>query len=107
LIQIIAGDPARAAAPARAILFALAIERLVVGVLLDQHHRWQAHSGAAARDRMEERRRLGDRLARPAAELLARVFGHEPLPRHRIERDESEGRELEPLRCRQPILIMI
>src|SRR5882672_10693603 len=39
----------------------------------------------AARDHMEGRRRLRDRLARPAAELLAHVLGHEPLPRDDIE----------------------
>src|SRR6516225_12303645 len=35
---------------------------------------------------MERRRWLCDRLARPAAELLAHMLGHEPLPRHHIER---------------------
>ena len=72
--------------PLARILLALAIERLMVGVLRDQHHRQQARSSEAARDRMEGRRRLGDRLARPAAELLAHKFGHQPLPRHHIER---------------------
>ena len=33
-----------------------------------------------------ERRRLRDRLARTAAELLAHMLGHEPLPRDDIER---------------------
>jgi hypothetical protein len=54
----------------------------MVGVLLDQHHRQQARAREAARDRVEWRRRLRDRLTRPAAELLAHVLGHEPLPRH-------------------------
>ena len=72
--------------PLARIVLALPIERLMVGVFLDQHHRQQARTRKAARDRMERRRRLRDRLARPAAELLAHMLGHEPLPRHDIER---------------------
>jgi hypothetical protein len=72
--------------PLARILLALPVERLMVGILLDQHHRQQARSREAARDRMERRRRLGNRLARPAAELLPHMLGHEPLPRHDIER---------------------
>jgi hypothetical protein len=72
--------------PLARILLALPIERLMVGVLLDQHHRQEARSRKAARDRVERRRRLRDRLARPAAELLPHMLGHEPLPRHDIER---------------------
>jgi ABC transporter substrate binding protein len=68
------------------ILLALPVERLVVGVFLDQHHRQQARAGKAPGDRMEGSRRLRDRLARPAAELLPHMLGHEPLPRHHIER---------------------
>ena len=67
------------------IVFALPIERLMIGVFLDQHHRQQARPRKAARDRMKRRRRLRDRLARPAAELLPHMLGHEPLPRHDIE----------------------
>jgi hypothetical protein len=66
-------------------LLALPVERLMVGVLLDQHHRQQARAGKAAGDRVERRRRLADRLARAAAELLADMLGHEPLPRHDVE----------------------
>jgi len=40
---------------------------------------------AKPRDRVEGSRRLGDRLARPAAELLPHMLGHEPLPRDYIE----------------------
>jgi hypothetical protein len=39
-----------------------------------------------AADRMERRRRLGDRLARPARELLAHVLEDEPARRHALER---------------------
>lgn len=49
--------------PLARILLALPVERLVVGVLLDQHHRQQARTGKAAGNRMERRRRLADRLA--------------------------------------------
>ena len=67
-------------------LLALAVERLMIGVFANQHHRQQARPGEAACDRVERRRRLRDLLARPAAELLPYMLGHEPLPRHHIER---------------------
>jgi hypothetical protein len=35
---------------------------------------------------VERRRRLRDRLARPAAELFPHMLGHEPLPWNDIER---------------------
>ncbi len=72
--------------PLARIVLALSVERLMVGVLLDQHHRQQARPGEAPGDRMEGGRRLRDRLAMPAAELLPHMLGHEPLPRHDIER---------------------
>ena len=72
--------------PLALVLLALAVERLMVRVFADQDHRQQARPGKAPRDRMERRRRLRDGLARPAAELLSHVLGHEPLPRHHIER---------------------
>ena len=72
--------------PLARILLALPVERLMVGVLLDQHHCQEARTREAARDRVERRRRLRDRLARAAAELLPHMLGHEPLPRHHIER---------------------
>jgi hypothetical protein len=72
--------------PLAVILLALPIERLMIGVLRNQNHCQQARPGIAARDRMERRRRLRDRLARPAGELLAHVLGHEPSPWHHIER---------------------
>jgi len=67
-------------------LIALPVERLMVGVLVDQDHREQARPGEAARDHVEGGGRLRDRLARAAAELLPHVLGHEPLPRHDVER---------------------
>jgi hypothetical protein len=72
--------------PLARMVLALPIERLMVGVLLDQHHCQQARAGKAAGDRVEGRGRLRDRLARPAAELLPHMLGHEPLPRDDIER---------------------
>ena len=72
--------------PLALVLLALAIERLMVGVFLHQDHRQQARPGKAPRDRMERRGRLRDLLAGPAAELLAHMLGHEPLPRHHVER---------------------
>ena len=71
--------------PLARIVLALPVERLMVGILLDQHHRQQARARQAARDRMERRWRLRDRLARPAAEFLPHMLGHEPLPWHYIE----------------------
>jgi len=67
-------------------VLALPVERLMVGILLHQHHRQEAWPGKTSRDRMEGRRRLADPLASPAGELLAHMLGHEPLPRHHIER---------------------
>ena len=55
-------------------------------VLGEQHLRQQRRSGASARDRMRGRRRLGDRLAGPAGELLAHVLDHLPLARHHLQR---------------------
>ena len=48
--------------------------------------RQQPRPGAAARDRMRRRRRLGDLLAAPARELLAHVLDHLPLARHQLQR---------------------
>ncbi len=72
--------------PLARIVLALPVERLMVGVLLNQHHRQQARPGKAPGDRVEGRGRLRDPLARPAAELLPHMLGHEPLPRDDIER---------------------
>src|SRR5208282_2162240 len=48
--------------------------------------RQEARPGEAPGDGMERRRRLRDLLAGAAAELLPHMLGHEPLPRHHIER---------------------
>ena len=55
-------------------------------VLGEQHMRQQPRPGAAARDRVRRRRRLGDLLAAPARELLAHVLDHLPLARHQLQR---------------------
>ena len=65
---------------------ALAVERQMQAVLGEQHMRQQPRPGASARDRMRRRRRLGDRLAAPAGELLAHMLDHLPLARHQLQR---------------------
>ena len=65
---------------------ALAVERLVLPELLEQDHGQQARPGKAARRHMERRRRLRDRLATPARELLPHRLDHLPLPRNHLQR---------------------
>ena len=65
---------------------ALAVERQMQAVLGEQHMGEQPWPGAPARDRMRGRRRLGDRLAGPAGELLPHVLDHLPLARHQLQR---------------------
>jgi len=65
---------------------ALPIERQMLAKLAVEHHRQQAGAGAASRDRMEGRRRLGDPLAGPAGELLPNRLDHLPLARHHLQR---------------------
>ena len=50
-----------------------------------EDHRQQARPGTGPCNRMERRRRLGDLLARPAAELLAHGLDHLPLARHHLQ----------------------
>jgi hypothetical protein len=71
--------------PLARILLALPVERLVIGILRNQHHRQQARAGKAPRDRVEGCGRLGDLLAIAAGELLPHMLGHQPLPRNNIE----------------------
>jgi hypothetical protein len=52
------------------VAFRLPIERLMLSVLLEQHHGEKARTGEAARQHMEGRRSLADLLACPASELL-------------------------------------
>ena len=65
---------------------ALAIERQVQAVLGEQDMSEQLGTCAPARDRMRGRRRLADRFAGPAGELLAHVLDHLPLPRNELQR---------------------
>ena len=67
-------------------LLALPVERLVIGIFVDQDHSQQARPSEAACDCVKRRRWLRDRLAGPAAELLSHMLGHEPLPRDHVER---------------------
>ena len=71
--------------PFAGVALALAVERLVGAVLLEQDHRQQAGADPPARDDVERRRRLGDRLAVPAGELLAHGLLHEPAARDDVE----------------------
>ena len=68
------------------IALALPVQRLVLAELLEQDHGQQVRPGKAARRRMERRRRLGDRLAVPARELLPHGLDHLPLPRDHLQR---------------------
>jgi len=64
----------------------LAVQRLVLAVFLEQHHREQAGAEPAARRRVEGRRRLGDLLAVATAHLLADVLDELPPARDRLQR---------------------
>jgi hypothetical protein len=67
------------------IAFALPVQRLMLAILAVKDHRQQARPDMAAWNRVERRRRLGDLLARPAAELLAHGLDHLPLARHHLQ----------------------
>lgn len=64
----------------------LPVERLMLAILLKQHHCQQTRAGKAARQHMEGRRRLADRLTATTGELLAHILHHLPLPRHHLQR---------------------
>ena len=64
---------------------ALPVERQMQAIFGEQHLCEQMRSGAAARDRVRGGRRLGDRFAGAAGELLAHVLDHFPLPRHHFQ----------------------
>ena len=65
---------------------ALTIERQMQAVFGEQDMGEQRGPGTSARDRVRWRRRLGDRLAGPAGELLAHVLDHFPLARNELQR---------------------
>jgi len=65
---------------------ALPVERQMQPVFGKQDVGEQSRAGAAARNGVEGCRRLGDRLAGPAGELLAHVLDHLPLPRNELQR---------------------
>ena len=65
------------------VALALPVQWLMLGELLEQDHGQKVRPGKAARRHMERRRRLGDRLALPAGELLAHRLDHLPAPRDR------------------------
>jgi hypothetical protein len=60
-------------------------QRQVLAVLGGQHEGQQVRSGATAGDRVRGRRRLADRLAAAAADLLPHVLDHLPAPRFALE----------------------
>ena len=65
---------------------ALPVERLMLREFVEQDHGQQAWPGKAARRHMERCRRLGDRLAGPAGELLAHGLNDLPAARNDLER---------------------
>ena len=62
------------------IALGLPVQRLVLAELLEHDHRQQAWSRPSPRYHMERRRRLADRLAVPAGELLPHRLDHLPPP---------------------------
>ena len=65
---------------------ALPVERQMQAVLGEQDMGEQLRARAPARDRVRWRRRLADRFAGPAGELLAHVLDHLPLARNELQR---------------------
>lgn len=65
---------------------ALTMERQVQAVLGKQNMGQQFGPCTPARNRMRGGRRLGDRFAGPADELLAQVLDHLPLARNELQR---------------------
>src|SRR5262249_57984715 len=63
------------------VALALPVQRLMLAELLEQDHSQQVGAGKAAWRHIERRRRLRDRLALPARELLAHRLDHLPLAR--------------------------
>jgi hypothetical protein len=68
------------------IALGLPVQRLVLAELLEHDHRQQARTRPPPRDHMKRRRRLADRLAVPAGELLPHRLDHLPPPGRRLER---------------------
>ena len=68
------------------IRLALPVQRQVLAELGFQDHRQQLGASPAAGDRVERRRRLRDRLARPAGEPLPHRLHHLPPPRDHLQR---------------------
>ncbi len=64
----------------------------MLAVLRDQHEGQQVRTGTAAGDRVRRRRRLADRLAAAAGELLAHVLDHLPARAARIRGSRSRPR---------------
>ena len=80
------------------IALALPVERLMLAELLEQDHGQKVGPGKTARRRMERRRRLRDRLARPAGELLAHRLDDLPPARNNLQRLGDVFAELRQLR---------
>ena len=72
--------------PFAGVAIPLPVQRLVLPVLLEQDRRQQVGTRPAARRRVERRRRLGDGLAIPAAELLPHRLDHLPAARDHLKR---------------------
>jgi hypothetical protein len=58
----------------------------VLPEILEQDHGQKVRPGKTARRHLEGRRRLRDRFATPARELLPHRLDHLPLPRNNFQR---------------------
>jgi len=68
------------------IALGLAVQWLMLAELLEQNHRQETRSRPASRDHVEGCRRLADRLAVAAGELLADMLDHLPLAGDHLQR---------------------
>jgi hypothetical protein len=68
------------------VAFALPVQGLMLPELLEEDRRQQVRPHEAARRHMEGRRRLRDRLASPAGELLTDGLDHLPGSRNHLQR---------------------
>ena len=80
------------------VALALAVQWLMLAEFLEQDHGQQVRPGKSPRRDMERRRRLRDRLAFPARELLAHRLDDLPLARDHLQRLGDILPELRQLR---------
>src|ERR1700722_7046394 len=75
-----------AIAAVKRVALGLPVQRLVLAELLERDHRQEARTRPPPRDHVERGRRLADRLAVPAGELLPHRLDHLPPPGRRLQR---------------------